>query len=235
MARGWLTEAGVGLRGLARPAGAATASTVAATDRSRRRIALHHAGVSASTGAGGVPAELAGSATAVLLTGYHLLHALRGAPAARLLEHARTTGALTAVDLGPAVEPVAGLDELRPLLAHADLVLVNAHEAAVCTAGAGAASLLDAGAGGAVVKLGAAGADLLTQDGRVSAPAFATEAASTVGAGDAFDAGLLYALTRGDAPGRALRFANATAALTLERGGAVAAPSAAEVDALLAL
>jgi sugar/nucleoside kinase (ribokinase family) len=230
MAVAWLEEAGVGLRGLARPAGAATACTVAATDRGRRRLALHHAGASVAAGAGAVEVV---RAAAVLLTGYHLLPALRGRHAVALLERARTAGGLTAVDLGPAVDPVAGLEELRPVLANADVVLANEHEAAACTAGAGAEALLDATGGAVVVKLGAAGARVLTRTGTTRAAAVATNAASTVGAGDAFDAGLLYALLRGDALERSARFANATAALTLERGGAVAAPRATEVDALL--
>lgn len=167
----------------------------------------------------------------MLLASYHLLPRLRGTAAAEPVRRARAAGAATALDLGPCVDPVAGLSELAPVLAGTDLVLANAREVDRCTAGAGPAALLAAGVRAVVVKLGAGGARLLDADGGLHAPALPVEAVSTVGAGDAFDAGYLYALARGDGPARALRFANATAALTLAGGDATAAPAAGAVDA----
>jgi ribokinase len=227
-----LEAAGVGLAGLARVAGCATACTAVAVDRGFRRVAYHHAGVSSATGLGEVPPELLERASVLLLTSYHLLPGLRGPAAAALLATARAAGATTALDLGPCVEPLAGLDELAPVLAEADVVLANAHELDVCTEGAGADALLDAGAGSVVVKLGREGARLHGPEEQ-SAPGFDVETASTVGAGDAFDAGYLFALDRGDSAADALRFANAAAALTLRRGqGALGSPRVEEVERL---
>lgn len=231
LASAWLARCGVGLEALRREPGGATACTVVATDRGRRRLALHHPGVSSSLAPADVPGALLGRTAAVLLASYHLLPRLRGTAAAEPVRRARAAGAATALDLGPCVDPVAGLSELAPVLAGTGLVLANAREVDRCTAGAGPAALLAAGVRAVVVKLGAGGARLLDADGELHAPALPVEAVSTVGAGDAFDAGYLYALARGDGPARALRFANATAALTLAGGDATAAPAAGAVDA----
>ena len=232
LAIGRLAEAGVDLTALRRDGSEATACTVVATDRARRRLALHHAGASSSLSRADVPDELLGRASVVLLTSYHLLPALRGETAAALLRHAHACGALTALDLGPCVEPFADLHEVAPVLRETDLVLANEHEVGISTAGAGCAALLAAGAGAVVEKRGAHGSCFSDAGGDIVVLASEVAATSTVGAGDAFDAGYLFAVGRGDPPERALAFANVTAALTLARG-MPRAPAAAEVDAAL--
>lgn len=82
-------------------------------------------------------------------------------------------------------------------------------------------------------KLGARGSRL---GGRASAdlPAFPVIARDTTGAGDAYVAGFLFALTRGAAPITAARLGNALGALTATRPGAAEAlPSRDEVRAFL--
>lgn len=238
MAVDWLAASGVGLSALARSDRGATACTVVAVDRSGRRLAFHHAGVSRRTVAEDVPSELLSQASVLLFTSYHLLDELRGEPGAALLARARAGGALTAVDLGPCVEPVADIDELRPLLAMTDVVLANAVELETCTGHAeptrAARAVLEAGAGSVVAKLGAAGSRRLDAAGETAVSAFPVDVDSTVGAGDAFDAGFLFALGRGDTPAEALRFASAVAAVFLERGrGSLDPPSVEEVERML--
>jgi ribokinase len=59
-------------------------------------------------------------------------------------------------------------------------------------------------------------------------------AVDTVGAGDAFNGGFAAALAEGAAPEAALRFATATAAISVTRKGAAASmPTRAEIEALL--
>lgn len=93
-----------------------------------------------------------------------------------------------------------------------------------------------------VVTRGADGVDWFTRDASGRVPGFEVRVQDTTGAGDAFVAGLLAAWTR--TPGldadpealeEALRRANAYAALTTTRSGAIPAlPTAAELDRFLA-
>ena len=63
-----------------------------------------------------------------------------------------------------------------------------------------------------VARLGAEGVRAFTRDGVVAAPAVAVPVVSTLGAGDAFDAGYVAALVEGQPLAEALRRGNATAA-----------------------
>ena len=84
------------------------------------------------------------------------------------------------------------------------------------------------------VTLGPAGAMVLAGDECISEPGFKVHAVDTTGAGDVFRAALIYALLKEQPPREALRFANAAAAMSCTRAGAIAGvPSMSEVDALL--
>jgi 5-dehydro-2-deoxygluconokinase len=70
--------------------------------------------------------------------------------------------------------------------------------------------------------------------GSVHSPAFHADVVNTLGAGDAFAAGLIFGLLRAWDDARAARFANACGALVASRHACSAAmPNRAEVDALL--
>ena len=132
------------------------------------------------------------------------------------------------------------------LLRSIDYLTPNESELSVLTGGAPQASLrrgeavtrarqlIARGLGQVVVKMGRQGALLVTDGAEVLQPAFAVEALDTTAAGDAFNAGFAFAVARGmDAIG-ALRFAAATAAVSVSRRGAQPSmPSRAEVEALL--
>jgi sugar/nucleoside kinase (ribokinase family) len=75
----------------------------------------------------------------------------------------------------------------------------------------------------------------LDQHGIHHAPAFHVEAVDTTGAGDVFRAGVIYALLRGWPTPDLLRFANAAAAVSCTRLGALGGvPTLDEVEALAA-
>ena len=75
----------------------------------------------------------------------------------------------------------------------------------------------------------------LDEDGIHYAPAFQVEAVDTTGAGDVFRAGFIYAMLRGWPTDDILRFANAAAAVSCTRLGALGGiPSLEEVEALAA-
>jgi fructokinase len=133
--------------------------------------------------------------------------------------------------------------------AAAHIVKLSASDASWLLPGMGheeiAKRLLDLGAELVVLTLGADGAVANTQRARARAGSQRTDIADTIGAGDAFGAGLLVALeergalVRGGLAALAeldleyvLRFASAVAALTCARAGAET-PTLAEVAALL--
>jgi sugar/nucleoside kinase (ribokinase family) len=83
------------------------------------------------------------------------------------------------------------------------------------------------------VTRGARGALLLDGDDLYDSPGFEIAAVDTTGAGDVFRSALIYALLRGDDPQTMLRFANAAAAISCTREGAIGGiPMLAEVEAL---
>jgi sugar/nucleoside kinase (ribokinase family) len=85
------------------------------------------------------------------------------------------------------------------------------------------------------VTLGERGAMALDAQGIHHAPAFQVDAVDTTGAGDVFRAGFIYALLRDWPTDDILRFANAAAAVSCTRLGALGGiPALAEVEALVA-
>jgi len=161
------------------------------------------------------------------------------AAARRGLEIARAAGVVTIFNPAPA-EPVP--DELYPLC---DYVTPNETEAALLT-GLPVASLEDArragdiflrkGAGAALITLGGRGSLLHSAAASIHIPPFsAGPVVETAGAGDAFNGGFAAALSRGDSPEAAARFASAVAGISVTRPGtAPSMPSRAEAEALLA-
>lgn len=135
-------------------------------------------------------------------------------------------------------------------LAYTHLVKLSAHDAEWLypdlEPSACADLVLSRGTGLAVVTLGAEGAIAFTRAGSAQVEAFDVEVVDTVGAGDAFSAGLLRRLWESDrldpeaveqmddaALEDLLRFASAVAALQCSRAGAVP-PTLAEVSAFAA-
>lgn len=85
-----------------------------------------------------------------------------------------------------------------------------------------------------IVTLGARGAMALDGDRVIEAPGFQVAAVDTTGAGDVFRAGFITALLEARPLEDAMRFANAAAAVSCTRRGAMASvPSRAEVEAQL--
>ena len=159
--------------------------------------------------------------------------------ALRGLQIARAGGAVTILNPAPAAELPEGM------LALADYVTPNETEAegitgiavrSVDDAVRAAEALRGKGAGAAIITLGENGA--LYHDGTrvIHVPALeAGPVVETTGAGDAFNGGLAAALAEGMDAEAAVRFANATAALSVTRPGtAPSMPRRAEIDALLA-
>ncbi|MFD1811206.1 ribokinase [Rhodococcus gannanensis] len=132
--------------------------------------------------------------------------------------HARRSDTLVILNPSP-VQPLPD-----SLLDAVDVLIVNETEARQLIATARVPYV--------VTTLGAAGAHLLGPDLDMTAPAPPVDVVDTTGAGDAFAGTFAACWYRG--PEVALRRAVAAGALAATRPGAAAAPSAAEVDAILA-
>jgi ribokinase len=146
---------------------------------------------------------------------------------------ARDAGVRAIVNPAPARalprEWLAGIDVLTPNALEACQLGGLAADASPADAGR---RLLEQGIDAVVMTCGADGAWLF-ESGKapLPVPAFAVQAVDTVGAGDAFNAGLAVALAEGATLADATRFASAAAALaTTRRGAAEAMPRRAEVD-----
>jgi len=86
-----------------------------------------------------------------------------------------------------------------------------------------------------VVTLGEQGAVALDGERFYHEPAFQVQAIDTTGAGDVFRGGFIYAILQGEPIDRALRLANAAAAVSCTRLGALnGVPAMAEVRELMA-
>lgn len=85
------------------------------------------------------------------------------------------------------------------------------------------------------ITLGPRGSMMLDGDRLWEAPGYAVQAVDTTGAGDVFRAGFIHAWLAGAAPADILRFANAAAALSCTRAGALSSvPTLAEVTSFMA-
>lgn len=93
----------------------------------------------------------------------------------------------------------------------------------------------DKGVENVLITLGSRGVYINTEGHSEIVPAYRVKALDTTGAGDAFNGGLLAALAEGKSLRDAARFANALAAISVQRMGTTPAmPTRAEIDAFLA-
>jgi ribokinase len=101
---------------------------------------------------------------------------------------------------------------------------------------AAAEKLLAMGVRNVALKLGSQGVFLAGRDCPTQqVPAFPVKAVDTTAAGDCFNGAFAVALTRGESPAVAARYAAAAAAISVTRAGAQPSlPTASEVDAFLA-
>jgi len=159
----------------------------------------------------------------VLLTGLFVLRGLPMDGVAECFGKLRQAGATTALDTGwdPEEWPTETLRAIHSLLGGTDIFLPNLMEARRVGSGGTpeelARSIADMGPQTVAIKMGAEGAAALV-DGRFHRDAgFPRPVRDATAAGEAFNAGYLYAFGHDFAPDVSLRFANATASLFLER------------------
>ena len=147
---------------------------------------------------------------------------------------ARATGAITLLNPAPARPLPPELLSLVDVLTPNENELVALAGNALST-GDAAAALLAQGTRAVLVTLGALGCRLYRSgQAPVAVAGRSVRVADTIGAGDTFTGALAAALARGEALPEAMRWANAAAALSVGRHGAIdGIPTLAEVQASL--
>jgi sugar/nucleoside kinase (ribokinase family) len=139
-----------------------------------------------------------------------------------ILERAKSAGATTGADMKFDAYGI-GFAGMRQVFPFVDFFLPN-HEEALYLTGEREPSrqcdaLISAGCGNVVIKLGKDGCYLAAGGRRELIAPCPARRVDTTGAGDNFVAGFLTGLNRGWPPEEAARFANATAAVSIERVG----------------
>jgi ribokinase len=222
----FLTAAGVDLGGLARVDGPAGTAVILVDDAGENSIVVIP-GANAQVSPEQVDEVALAAADVVLLQ-----QEIPAAANLRAARRAREYGARTVLNLAPYRPPA------DDLLAAVDYLILNETEFAQLTGADGDAppELPAAVLPGldVVVTLGAAGVRARLAGYEVAVAAHPVPVLDTTGAGDCFCGAFGAALAGGQAPAAALGFANAAAALSVQRRGAAPAmPTGAEIAALL--
>jgi ribokinase len=212
-----------------------TCVSVGAESPRRDRSFLTYLGVLESFCSSDVPDD-AWRAERVMISGHFALPGMRRIGSQALLTAARLHNVQTLFDPGP--EPdhstSSGKNEVLALLPMIDVLLPNQEEACAFAGTddpiAATLALAVRSGGWIVTKMGAAGAAVAHPDAGVMAVAAPPVAViDTVGAGDCFNAGLLYGLQAGHNVAESLPFALATASLAVSRPSGDRFPSISEV------
>lgn len=217
-----LRAAGIDVSGVPITSGYPTGLSVALLDERRDRAFVTHPGHLGAFDVATIFAHwerIAGSRL-LLFCGYCCLPALRPDGGPELLRRAQSEGIATVLDTGwdPEDWSGSGRAEVRAMLRHTDLFTPNMEEARALTGHddpAAAAALAELGPATVVIKLGPDGALALQGERLLRVPAPTVTVAETVGAGDTFNAGLLYALARDWPLDEAVRLAIATASYAI--------------------
>ncbi len=204
---------------------APTAASIVLIDSSGDRRFLHRPGASEQGFAQPIEftAERCAGISHFHLASFFVLPLLR-AHGPEVLIRARRAGLTTSFDTN--WDPDNGwMNTLAPCIPYLDVLFMNQDEARMITGhsdpASGASVVLRKGLPVCVMKLGSRGSAIYTCDRELICPAFNVDVKDTTGAGDCFVAGFLAARQRGASFAEAGHFANAVAALSIRKIGAV--------------
>jgi sugar/nucleoside kinase (ribokinase family) len=210
-----LDAAGIETHGVRHIEGVSTSGTLILNVAGDDRRFIHTVGANAAFSAAEIPMRLVQQSKVLYVGGYLLMASLRASELADIFRQAHALGVVTVLDI---VLPGPGdhLAELAPVLAHTDVFLPNTDEARAITGlddpVAQAETFLALGAKAAVITCGHEGTVVLTDRMRLRAGVYPSEFVGATGAGDAFDAGYILGLVRGDDPRRCLEWGSALGA-----------------------
>jgi sugar/nucleoside kinase (ribokinase family) len=207
--------------------GTSTGVCAALVDELGNRAFVSHAGAAASVDAAFLDRHNKHllNSSYLLVCGYFFMPHLRGASMQTFLREARERGTVTMLDTGwdPDNWPPESRQEVLSLLTEVDVFLPNLDEAKELTGEDSplncARALVTQGAGTVAIKLGADGSLWFDGQQPVIEPGRPVTAIDTTGAGDAFNAALIYAFEQGWEMRLSLSFANALCSLLISRSG----------------
>jgi sugar/nucleoside kinase (ribokinase family) len=236
----WLIDGGVDISGLIESTTAGTSATTILTDENQDRLSFHHHGASALIQPDALPKSFIRDTGFLLFSGYPLLTGWNAGQLEILMKNASNAGTVTCMDIGPLVGDPIHIESLSAVFPYLSYFLCNEFELLSFTRKDTIKDALSRcfhfGASTVILKRGTAGAQIAKSDGQqpTTIPAFETEPNSTVGAGDSFNSGFLYGISRGWDEERSAQFGNAVAALVLSSGeGVLGAPALNEVQNFL--
>ena len=203
--------------------GVATATTVGLVNRRAERLFFHDPGASGYLDLNHIPfgSDTAGNCSHFHFGSIFCLPKLRR-HAGELLARARAAGLITSLDTDWDIDG-RWMEGFRPLCPLIDYLFANLQEATMLTGVAGPGEngrfFRDLGAKVVVIKLGAAGCSVFSEQGDFSLPAYRVEALDTTGAGDCFCGAFLAGLCRGLELREAAQLATAVAAQCVQHVG----------------
>jgi sugar/nucleoside kinase (ribokinase family) len=171
-----------------------------------------------------LPALSEAGAQALHVAGFFVLPGILDGRLPRTLARAQQLGMLTSLDVVRS-KRMQDPNSLWPCLPYLDIFLCNAHEAWRLTGEEdvveASRALLSRGARSVIVKAGKEGCWLESTDFKGQIEALQVDVVDTTGAGDAFAAGLIHALIRGQSLREACHAGNAAGARMVQRFGAI--------------
>ncbi len=218
-----LESFGVRCARIVRCADLATSKTVILVTENEDRRYIHTFGANAAFGVADIDRNWVSGLDLFYLGGLFALPAIDFSALSALLQHCRASGTMTIVDV---VVPgfKADVDLLDPLLPHIDYFVPNGDEARVFTRLDAPQdqirNLLDKGAHTVIVTRGEDGAYAGAGDQLLHAPAYRLRTVDPSGSGDAFTAGVITAILRGEDLAGALKFGCAMGASAAREMGA---------------
>ncbi|MEX0677818.1 MAG: carbohydrate kinase family protein [Pirellulales bacterium] len=210
-----LSAAGVDTRDVRQLPDAETSGTLIINVRGEDRRFIHSVGANGRLRAEDIPLARVRQAKVLYVGGYLLMPALEAEPLATLFREARAAGVKTVLDI---VLPGPGdhWDKLARVLAETDVFLPNQDEAEALTGQrdplAQARRFAAAGVGAVVITCGAQGSVIVSGNDRMRAGVYEVEYQGGTGAGDAFDAGFIAGLLRGEDLAGCVRWGSAIGA-----------------------
>jgi len=219
-----LAGAGVETSAMVRDPATRTSSTAALVHSDGERSFLHDQGGNAALTEDDIDYDAIADAQLLHVAAAFAVEGLDGEPMARILARAQDLGVTTCLDTAWDADG-RWMNLLEPCLSHLDLFVPSIDEARMLTGETDPPRIADTlrayGIQTLVIKQGAQGCYARTADREFTVPAFKVDqVVDTLGAGDAFVAGLLTGLVRGWDLRKACRLGHAAGACCVTAPGA---------------